>query len=153
ERNRERARRGRWDRLAVDRSGRLYVRVRGEDGVTLEVFDLASGTPATTPAERISDAGQVRGRFDPPSITSDGLGGFALPDQLKDRCGLRKPVGDNVPRWQIGDRLYVLDLAARALRVYTRDGQLRHRLGPSDARGEPVAPDDRDVWQPVDMAD
>jgi phage tail-like protein len=152
ERERERARRAHWDRLAVDRSGRLYLRFRGEDRLALEVFDLAAGTPATAPTRRVSSSGEVRGEFDPPPIGADGRGGFTVPDRLLDPCGLRTPLDESVPRWQIGDRLYVLDAGARALRVHLRDGRLRHRLGPCDGRGEPVSADDADAWQPVDLA-
>jgi phage tail-like protein len=149
----ERARRARWDRLAADRAGRIYLRWRDGDALGLDVFDPGAGpAPATAPAERITDAGQVRGRFDPPPVTSDGLGGLALAPRLLDPCGLRTPLGDAVPRWQVGDRLYVLDLAARTLRVLLPDGRLRRRLGPYDGQGAPVPAEDPDAWSPVDVA-
>lgn len=141
-----------WDRLAVDQKCGVYVRSPGAGGPVLDVFDLSGRLPVTAPAERVTDAGQVRSRFDPPAVTS-GPKGFALDDRLLDPCGLRTPLGEAVPRWQIGERLYVLDLEARALLVRFLDGRLRSRLGPCDGSGAPVSVDDPDVWQPVDMAD
>lgn len=54
---------GRWRRLAIDRAGRLYIRAADPDGTALHVF-----APDGTPLEVVQDAGEVRGRFDPPAV-------------------------------------------------------------------------------------
>lgn len=76
----------RWSNLAVDHDGRIYL----YDGDGLDVY-RADGTPG----ERVTDAGAVRERFEPPPILlQDGC--FCLPESLTRLCDRRAP--DSPPR-------------------------------------------------------
>lgn len=142
-----------WDRITVDRLGRIYLRHRCGDRVELDVFDLSHCVPATCMSARIVDSGEVRDRFDPPLITTDAAGVLALPEFLLDPCGLRTALADGVGRWEVGERLYVADPTSHSLRVYLPDGRLRHRFGPFDGNGVPCAADADDAWSPADLAE
>lgn len=142
-----------WDRIAADRTGRVYLRHRCGDRAELDVFDLSHCIPVACMIERIADSGEVRDRFDPPPITMDAAGVLTLPERLLDPCGLRTPLADGVPRWDIGGRLHVADPASHSLLVYLPDGRLRHRFGPFDANGLACASDADDAWSPADMAE
>jgi len=141
----------RWDRVAIDRQQRTYLRHRQGSTIELDVFTADACTPLTHPCERIYDSAQVRDRFARPVITTDACGAFELPERLLDPCGLRRPLGEFVPRWQVGDRLYVIDPESRTLRVLLADGRLRHRFGPLDASGIEVPLASEHVWSPVDL--
>lgn len=141
----------RWDRLAVDRQERIYLRTTGGASSELDVFAPGARLPLAHACERIYDSAQVRDRFDAPVISTDPSGAFTLPDRLLDPCGLRRPLGEAVSRWEVGDQLYVLDLESRALRVFLTDGKLRHRFGPFDANGIEVPPSSEEAWSPVDL--
>lgn len=142
-----------WDRIAVDRLGRIYLRHRCGGRVELDVFDLSHCTPVACMSERIFDSGEVRDRFDPPLITMDASGVLTVPERLLDPCGLRTPLADGVPRWLIGGQLHVADPASHSLLVYLPDGRLRHRFGPFDANGVPCAAAAADAWSPADMTE
>ena len=143
-----------WDRIAVDRAGRIYLRHRGDAGVALDVFDLARCEPsASCIDERILDGAAVRDRFDVPPATMDAAGVLTLPERLLDPCGLCVALAPGVPRWEVGERLYVDDPQDRSLQVFLPDGRLRHRFGPYDAAGIACAADDAQAWSPADVAD
>jgi phage tail-like protein len=141
----------RWDRVAVDTEERVYLRFRGASSVELDVFHTRDCPYARHEFERIYDSAQVRDRFAPPAITSDGSGGCNLPPNLLDPCGLRKPLADSVPRWEFGGRLYVADPATLKLRVFLPDGRRRQQFGPLDSQSVEVSPDSDDVWAVSDM--
>jgi phage tail-like protein len=144
---------GGWDRIAVDRLGRVYLRHRCGGRAELDVFDLSHCTPVACISERVFDSGEVRDRFDPPLVTMDASGVLGLPDRLLDPCGLRTPLADGAPRWDIGGRLHVADPASHSLLVYLPDGRLRHRFGPFDVNGVACASVADDAWSPGDMAE
>ncbi|HEY0606882.1 MAG TPA: phage tail protein [Herpetosiphonaceae bacterium] len=68
----------RWSRIAVDRQGHIYLLNRES---TLDVFDQ-HGQRITT----VRDAGNLRSRFDVPSIQPDHEGRFCIPDSLARPC-------------------------------------------------------------------
>lgn len=140
-----------WDRIAVDCAGRICVRHRIDGTAGLDVFDLAPCVPACGPVDYIVDAGAVRDRFEPPLVTMDAAGDLALPDRLRDPGGLRRRLPDNLPRWEVGDLLYVADPDRRELRVHQPDGRVRYRFGPLDADGMPCAADADDAWSPIEV--
>ncbi|MEV6304234.1 phage tail protein [Actinoplanes sp. NPDC051861] len=74
---------GRWSRIAVDRHGLLYALDAGAGA--LDVFE-----PDGTPAGRVTAAGAVRDRFDPPAVRLDNHGRLVvsgLDDLRFDRAG------------------------------------------------------------------
>jgi phage tail-like protein len=140
-----------WNRLAVDRNERIYLRYRSGCNVELDVFDLRTCLPLTHACERLFDSAQVRDRFAPPLITMDAHGAFELPEHLLDPCGLRCPLAESVPRWEVAERLYVVDPNTRALHVFLPDGRLRHKFGPLDSNALEVQADSADAWSPADL--
>lgn len=137
------------ERIAVDTSGRVYLRHRQHERFELQVFDLSAGVPVSCPHERIADSAQVRSRFDTPQVAMDASGALTAPDSLLDPCGLRRPLPEGARRWKAGNRLYFIDPAAHSLGVLLPDGRLRHRWGPLDANGQ-AAPDSDQSWLPAD---
>jgi phage tail-like protein len=79
-----RASANRWTRLAIDRSGRVYL--FDPERVVLDVFD-----PKSTKVGEVVDPGSVRDRFDPPAIRLDHRFRFCLPDALMRECDRRAP--------------------------------------------------------------
>jgi phage tail-like protein len=145
------AKRGRWSRIAVDRTQRVYLLDRRSNPPTLDVVEVVAGQTATAAAARVLNSAEVRDRFATPVIHVDGRGGLVVPERLLDPCGLRTPPGPHVTRWRSGDRVYVIDVETRVVRVYLADGRLRHTFGPYDAAGRPTAADRPDTWSPVDL--
>jgi len=142
----------RWDRVAIDRQGRIYLRYRCADTLELDVFDVSRCLPATCMREQIFDSAEVRDRFLPPPITMDGSGVLAAPDRLLDPCGLRRAPANGLSGWEIDDRFYVADPTSGGLHVYLSGGRLRHRFGPFDQNGLAVAADSPDAWSLADVA-
>jgi phage tail-like protein len=141
-----------WDRLAVDTLERLYLAYTHEGVVTLDVFTPREPLPTTFATERIYDSGQIRDRFtQPPPIITDERGALVLPKALADPIGLRQPLAPTTPRWDIGERLYVADLATAALVVYLGNGEVRHRFAPLDGNGNEVGSDSPDAWRIADI--
>ncbi|KGQ19371.1 Phage tail protein [Lysobacter dokdonensis DS-58] len=140
-----------WDRIAVDNAERVHLRYRHDDSTELDVFETQRCPGPVHASERVYDSEQVRDRFTPPLITSDGRGGLDLPERLLDPCKLRQPLADSVSRWEIGDTLYVADPATRKLVVHLADGRVRHRFGAYDANGERVSADHIDAWLPAEV--
>jgi phage tail-like protein len=149
-RREQQARRQHWDRIAVDRDGRIYLRYRTPQTAQLDVFAVSARGPATQPSEQFTDTQEVRDRFAAPVVHVDGLGGV-LPDQLLDPCGLRQRWDPPLRWWSAGDRLYVIDSRSRVVRVHLPDGRLRHRFGPYGADGVGVPLDAPAIWSPVDL--
>lgn len=141
-----------WDRLAVDRQERVYLRVRKCDAVELDVYVTGECCSVAHPRERVYDSAQIRDRFDAPRVHLDAADALVLPEDLADPCGLRRRLPDSVPRWEVGDLLYVADAESRKLRAHLRDGRVRHRFGPLDARGEWADKDSGAAWLPADVA-
>lgn len=92
-----------WDRLAVDRGRRLYLRGRDDDGPMLDVFD-ADPLPGQRPrladdrvhytrgtlavfrcVEVVRHPGMIRDRFDPPLVVPDAGGRFCVGLRTCDR--------------------------------------------------------------------
>ncbi len=79
---------GRWTRLACDRTGRLYLLDAEEKhGPRLQVYD----PDGKAVGENITGAGQVRSLFDPPAIRVDHLHRFCLPESFAEACCRRPP--------------------------------------------------------------
>ena len=143
--------RGRCDRIAIDRSGKIYLRDRLSQPA-LHVFTPSRTEAATHPSELITNTAEVRDRFDAPEIHLDSRGEIVLPEALLDPCGLRGTPDPNTRAWRIDDRFVAIDTRNRVVRVHLVDGRLRHRFGPYDAQGWDVAADAADAWSPVDVA-
>jgi len=99
---------GRWSRIAVDRDGRIYLLDAG--GGALDAFDHDGRADG-----RIVEAGDVRGRFDPPPIVVD-RGRFCLPASLVSVCDPRLPQPPPTPdapfalcRADAGGRMFDLE--------------------------------------------
>lgn len=73
---------GRWQRIALDREGRIYLLDRA--GARLAIYD-AYGRPLG----EVRDAGEVRDRFDAPPVRVDHRARFCLPEQLARQCDRR----------------------------------------------------------------
>jgi phage tail-like protein len=144
------ARRGRWQRLAIDREERVYLLDKDASPPALDV--VVPAAPAIAIAERLTSSTQARSRFGAADIYIDARGGIVLPERLLDPCGLRRPPGPHVRRWRVGDRFYVIDAESRVVGVHLEDGRLRHRFGPYDAAGIGVPFDTPEGWSPVDLA-
>ena len=167
-----------WDRIAVDRSERVYLRrkagqepraadaapreadrmqadcgqgERDAEPPVLDVFVPCAGMPATEPSEQFVDSAQVRDRFGTAEVHIDGRGDIILPDHLLDPCGLRRRWDAHMSGWAVADRLYVIDSRLRVVRVHLADGRLRHRFGPYDAKGVEAPADTSEGWSPVDL--
>ena len=141
---------GRWDRLAVDDTGRLYLRDAGSLPPALDVFDVPGRRGRAKPLERVRHAAQVRDRFTKPSVHTDPDGGLVLDERRLDPCGLRAAPAGPRPSWTANGLRYTIDRDARVVHVTLPDGRTRHRFGPQDANGVRVAPDALDAWRPVD---
>jgi phage tail-like protein len=140
-----------WDRLAVDRQGRIYLRYRNGATIELDVFAPGSCLPLSHACERIYHSAQAVDRFAPPVVATGPCGAFVLPEHLLDPCGLRRPLGEAAQHWDVGERLYVVDPETRTLRVFLSDGRLRHRFGPLDSNGAAVRAESDSAWSPVDL--
>lgn len=138
-----------WDRLAVDRQERLYLRFPKCDSIELDVYATGDCCAVDHPRERVYDSEEVRDRFAVPRLGMDANGALVLPAELSDPCGLRRPLDESVPRWEIGKLLYVADAESRKLRVHLADGRVRHQFGPLDATGQVVDKDAADAWLPA----
>ena len=141
---------GRWDRLAIDRAGRLYLRDTGSLPPGLDVFDAPGRRGRAKPLGRVRHAAQVRDRFTTPPVHSDLEGGLMLDPRRLDPCGLRAATGSPWPSWTVNGLHYTIDRDARAVLVTLPDGRTRHRFGPQDAAGIRVAADAPDAWRPMD---
>ncbi len=141
---------GRWDRIAVDSSGRLYLRDARSDPHGLDVFEAPPPDRPAKPMGRVRHPAQVRDRFAPPAVRSDEHGHLVATDRLLDPCGLRRPPAAGEPSWWLGDTRYVVDREARVVRVHLKDGRIRHRFGPYDAAGQGVPADAPEAWRPAD---
>ena len=122
-------------RITVDKEGQIYL-LRGN------VLERPGGTPVT-------DAGEIRDRFDPPVLRLDSCGRFTLPASLALVCGRSLPKKQAQPPRKretapaaAGDfLLYVVEREQRRVHAYTDEGRrLRHSWGAC-----------RD-WQPSDVA-
>jgi phage tail-like protein len=74
-----------WLRVIVDRDGRLYL-LRPEDVSRLDIYD-AQGRRVG----EVTEAGDVRDRFDAPALRLDHQGRFCLPESLLQPCNRRVP--------------------------------------------------------------
>jgi phage tail-like protein len=140
-----------WDRLAIDRQERIYLRYRNDATIELDVFAPGDCLPLSYACERIYHSAQVVDRFAPPVVTTDPRGAFEVPERLLDPCGLRRPLGEAAQRWDVGDRLYVVDPESRRLRMFFSDGRLRHQFGPLDSNGLAVPANSDNAWSPADL--
>jgi phage tail-like protein len=140
---------GRFDRIAVDRSGTVYLRDATAKPPSL--LEFAIGPGATKTVSTAADPAEVRERFDVPDISIDARGGIVLPDRLLDPCGVRRPLGPYMRKFAVGDRVYVIDSRERTVSVRLADGRVRRRFGPYNAAGALVVADSDDAWSPVDL--
>lgn len=60
-----------WDRIAVDKEERIYVRYRNADAVELDVFATRACPYAEHACEHVYDSAQVRDRFEVPALTCE----------------------------------------------------------------------------------
>ena len=140
---------GRWDRIAVDRDRRLYLRDAVRRPSILDVFEPpVPGRPIRS--SRVSSPDEVRERFPVPLVRSGPNGRLDVSPALLDPSGLRATPGPHESRWHTRAWRYVIDRETRTVRVHLHDGRLRHRFGPFDADGRRVTADTADVWRPVD---
>lgn len=140
-------RRGRWDRLAVDRDGRIYLRDGAAEPPALDVFAPAHGRRGYGHVGRLASPDEARDRFVAPAIEVDASGDLILSDHLLDPCGLRRRWGAAATWRQSGDRLYVIDSESQTVRVHLLDGRVRHHFGPFDGEGRLVPPAVADAWR------
>ncbi len=146
----DRCRGSRWDRIAVDSSGCVYLRMHRAEAVELDAFrwqDCRCGAGQ----ERFYDADQVRDRFSVPRVVAGAGGAFDVAESLLDPCGLRRKFDDGTRAWLAGELLFVLDAKSRQLRAVLADGRTRHHFGPLDAAGRGVAGDADGAWLPSDV--
>jgi phage tail-like protein len=61
-----------WDRVAIDKDERIYLRYRDCETVEIDVFATRACPYAAHACERVYDSATVRDRFDAPAIASDG---------------------------------------------------------------------------------
>ena len=140
-----------WDRVAVDRTGQIYLRDRRARPPVLQMFTPAPSRPAKCASDHISDSAEIRDRFDQPPIWTEGSR-LVLPPQLLDPCGLRRAPEPQVRSWRTAEYYVAIDTRARVVSVHMTDGRVRHRFGPTDDSGRATAADAADVWSPIDLA-
>jgi phage tail-like protein len=116
---------------------------------------------------------EVDGSSSGAAATAFPAGRFCLPATLRRECRRALPTRRVLPESPLagavssarprqlavhrtaasGDRLYVVDAAARRVRLYVDGGRvLRREWGPWDRAGRPVPPTHEDAWDPIDVA-
>jgi phage tail-like protein len=152
-----------WLHLLADRSSFLYVLVKKNGIVSLQVYDVSKPSP---PIGTFFEAASVRDRFPVPAILMDAQGRFQMPESLRAACGWKPPDSPAPPetlasagsgtlhavrRFQSERGYYELDRELREVRVFTSSNQLRSLFGPRDSDGQPLNATDAKAWDPSDL--
>jgi phage tail-like protein len=141
---------GRWDRIAVDGDGGVYLRDHLTQPPVLDVFDPPHRDRRPR-SVRVASSDAVRERFATPCVRTTAHGQLMLSGELLDPCGLRRAARPAESSWTVEALRYVIARDARMIRVQLLDGRERSRFGPFNAAGGRVSADSSDAWRPVDL--